>query len=387
MYQKIKIPESLGRKGAEEIRCALGLVGVSGVLEGYISQEGDILDFRREQDDVIPFWLSREFRVALRAAINPAWMARSLGNDTFILPSEGKDEVALNGAIRYYIRRLIAECRKTKSVRFAENAYREAEKALGLLKTQKTVHSTREMDEAQKIFLEFGEALGHLAHRLPENLKIIVWKAWAFSKAQRLEAPLSTPGGEITVGIFREAKDPRWYPFFRKDIERRADYYILAGTLTAKGSTLTAHPIYDEGGFWGVEVCWRTRHATIFAWEIKVSDERWPEFSLVRKDPKKMLPEEIRQGDVFFSPGRNNFPGLYREDNLPDMIEACRFDPEPVQCLWGGEEGGILRFPPGTVLIMHPDHQSVRIEPVNGEVHFRSVGGWNNFYPPNRKGD
>lgn len=344
---------------------------------------------------IVPFRKSAELRAALAAVPDPVYLLRALPPKQIMLASGCPEQVGLNRAIRDYIRGLTEKAKAfsvKKDLCLAVHAYREAKAALRYVNTQRTKYIPQEILEAEQAFEDLLEALDPFAHLFPPETQPVFWKARVFRKAQVLTADLETPRGLITVGVKREARDPRWWPFVAwrdekgEAREARAEYYISAGTLSGKGS-LTASPLYEDTDgreFWGVEVSWTTRTGKQFAWEVRLTGG-YPRFSLVREDPSFKTPEEIRQGDVFFSP--EDF--LRGEPHgIPELVRSCRFNPTPVGWTKVGDEWYVAQFESTTsVVISHPDHRTIKVRVGKAGVSVRSVGGQTHFRPWGRGGD
>lgn len=334
------------------------------------------------EERIVPFRSSDELRKAMAEVPDPVYMAGALGPERRFLRSGCIEQVALNGAICDYIKALTerAKALSEEDLGLAVDIYREGKEALGILNTQRTKYLPREVREAKEAFEDLlVEALAPLAPRFPQETQRVFWKALAFRKGQSLSTGVETPLGPVTVGVSREERDPRWYPFIEWDQtgnrrKEAAATYIAAGTITARGGSITAAPLYDGTSFWGLEVTWTTRRGKTFAWEICWTGAR-PRFSLVREDPLTRSPEEIRQGDILLSPCWDS----YGEPTVPphELVGSCRFDPAPIG--WARRDSTSFRaqFPAGTteVVVRHPDHRTVRVRLGGAGLNVRSVGG------------
>jgi hypothetical protein len=354
---------------------------------------------QEERLEVVPFRRSDELKKALASVPDPLYMLRAIGPKKRMLASGCEEQTALNAAIRDYIRNLVEKAKifsMEKNIALGVAAYREARIALSLCNTQRTVHIPSEILEAEEAFDDLIEALAPLGKLFPPETQPIFWKVCAFRKSQALTTTIHTPYGPMTVGVEREARDPRWWPFIELrdpsgSRKERADYYILAGTLSRKGGSISATPLYDavDGSFWGLEVLWITRMEKRFAWEVRVTGG--VHFSLVREDPETPLPWEVRQGDVFFSPVEYLY-GVYEEQGVPELIHSCEFSPAPLRWLRKEKpicEGEYVAQFEGTneVIIRHPDHPAIRVLVGKVGIRVRPVGGHTHYQPPRWRGD
>lgn len=348
---------------------------------------------------VVPFQQSDEFRAALAAVPDPAYLVRAVGPEPIMLRSGCEEQVALNAAIRDYIRGLRGLAEKAnlaEDLGLAVDIYREAKAALNMTNTQRTVHIPSQVREAKEAFHSLVEALDRFADRFPPETQPVFWAERAFRRSQRLSAQLDTPVGLLTVGVERAERDPRWFPFIQwrdqsgEDHAAKAEYYISAGTLSRKGS-LTATPLYGDTEFWGVEVVWTTRTRKKFAWEVAWNGGN-PRFSLVREDPITPWPGEVRQGDALFYTC-NWYEAAVSLERPPDLVRACRFQPAPSRWLrekYVGDLRYVAEFDAPevvTVVITHPDHPTIRVKVGEVGLGVRPVGGWTHYQPRARGGD
>jgi len=384
-------------KTVAQIREELGIEGTCPKGDEYVPYEGERLEFVSEA--VVLFQRSDELRKALGEVRDPVYLLRAIGPKKITLGSGCEEQVALNGAIRDYIRGLAKKAKafSEEDLGLAVDAYREAKKALGFCNTQRTVHIPSEILEAEEAFEDLIEGLDPLAHLFPQEVQPVFWKARAFRNAQALTATIDTPYGPMTVGVERKAKDPRWYPFVEwrdqsgESRKEKAAYYIAAGTLSGKGS-LNVSPLYEDTDgreFWGVEALWTTRTEDRFAWEIRMKRGYPPRFSLVRENPSYRDLDEVRQGDVLFIPREHLFGGFREiEASGIHLVRSCRFEPVPVRWLEYGDQY-VAQFPEGTthVVVSHPDHRTIKVRVGKEGVQVRSVGGRTHFQPGGRRGD
>ncbi|HOM78446.1 MAG TPA: hypothetical protein PLT50_04560, partial [bacterium] len=316
----------------------------------------------------------------------------------------------LNKAIYCYIEGLREVVEESElDLEIGISVYREAKNALGYFNSQHVSRGGIEEESGFQKLIETLDKKGY-ASLFPQEMQPLFWRARAFRSSQCLQTTLDTPVGKITVGVYREACDPRWFPFCYYDNDnsvRKSAYYILAGTVSGKGS-LVVNPLYDEGdnkkSFWGVEVIWTTLRKK-FAWEIKIGEDSSLSFSLVREDPK--LNEwggETRQGDLYFYPVDNDYgigegkyyyevkkippPSYVGED--PPNPSSCTFSPSPVQWLYSRWHQRYIAIFPDDVKIIeikHPDHPTVRVNLGRVGLGIRSVGGRTHYRPPTEERD